>query len=206
MSTTALIIEILVIGIQSGVAILLWAIGILGYGVLHKPLFLLDVHGGAWRWMPIIALVMLAACYTLGILVDRISMAIFDKLVRPILRALCPPSLRAWSQKKVRAALAEEEAFVRVLSEEGELSGHLQDFRSRQRIARATVFNLILICLAFLLTPHMATILPKSERSMLFVQTLGGILLVMVIIAWAMLHVTYQERLKQVEEIRSRKR
>ena len=45
MSMAALVVEIMVVGVQTWMALLLWVVGFLGYGVIHKPLSLLDMHG-----------------------------------------------------------------------------------------------------------------------------------------------------------------
>ncbi len=202
MGATMLIAEILIGGIQAGVAILLWAIALLGYGVLHKPLFLFDMHGGSWRWTPIFGIIMLAACYTLGILVDRISMSVFFWFDRFVLRTVCPEGSKV--RQMVRRAIDEEKVFVRMLSEESKLSEHMQDFRSRQRIARATIFNLVLISAAFCWPgSHLEALLPRSPRSLIFVRILGAILIGLVSLAWVILHLTYEEKLKQAQEIRS---
>ena len=201
MSTTASIVEVLVVGIQSGVAILLWAVGLLGYGVLHKPLFLLDMHGGSWRWITLFAIVMLAACYTLGVLIDRISMVTFDRLMRPLLGLLAPDgsSLR----KRARSAVEEERTLVKVLNDEENLSSYLQDLRCRQRIARATAFNIVLIVPAFFFVGHLQALLPRSEKSLMFVYVLGGILLAATLFAWMVMQVTYEEKLRQAEAVHS---
>jgi hypothetical protein len=200
MSTIALIVEILVIGIQAGTTVLLWAVGMLGYGVLHKPLSLLDAHGGSWQWIPILAVVAVAACYTLGILVDRISMILFYEL-RVRLRAPF-----RWLERRVKEPTRADEVLVRVLKDEKELTPFLNDFRSRLRIARATVFHLILICLAFFRSPHLHVLLPRRPGALLFVELLGSVLALAILLGWAILQVTDEERLRQVEELRLGKR
>ena len=195
MSTTAVIVEILIIGVQSGVAVLLWAIGLLGYGVVHKPLSLLDAHGGAGAWIPLIGIVFLAACYTLGILVDRIVMLLFHGL-----RSASPglfEKLQGW----VKRPCEREEALVRVLPQEQRLSAFLQDYRSRLRIARATVFNLLLVCAAWF-TPHLGAMLPRSPRSLLFVEVLGAGFVAAALLGCIILQATYEERLRQVERLK----
>ncbi len=199
MSTTVLVVEILVIGIQAGITILLLAIGLLGYGVVHKPLSLLDAHGGAWRWIPLIAILVVATCYKLGVLVDRIVMLIFFWI-----RKACPGFFR-WLEKWVKEPCQRDEAFVRVLSDEKQLSAFLQDYRSRVRIARAVVFHLILICLVFLLTPHLMAMLPRNPKSILFVEILGAIFVLAAFFSWSILQATFEERLRQVEGIRGKR-
>lgn len=195
MSTTAIIVEVLIIGIQCGMTILLWAMGLLGYGVIHKPLSLLDAHGGSASWMPLIGVVFLAACYTLGVLVDRIVMLLFYRV-----RSSCPGFFR-WLGRKVKEPCQRDEAFIKILPTEGQLSSFLQDERSRLRIARATVFHLVLICAAWF-TPHLKSILPRSGPSLLFVEILGIGFLVAAFFGWAILLATYEERLEQVEKLK----
>ena len=197
MSTAALIVEILVIGVQAGMTILLWAIGLLGYGVVHKPLSLLDAHGGSWRWIPLLSIVALAGCYSLGILMDRVMMVLFS-LFRPILKG--PLGLL---ERLVKEPCRRDEALVRTLREEGRFSSFLQDVRGRLRVARATVFHLILISLAFLLTPHLDAILPRRPGALGLTVGLGLLLAAAVFLGWAILYVTYDERLRQAGEVRS---
>jgi len=205
-STTTLVIEILVIGIQAGVGLLLWAIGMLGYGVIHKPLSILDAHGGSWRWSPLVAIVALAACYTLGIFMDRIALFVFHKMIRPFLRLVCPASLKSWAHADVRHALEEETGLMTALYREGGLSHLLQDYRSRLRIARATFANTLLIWSALWFTPHVSAVLPGYVHSVPVATAFGVAFLVIWVIVLGMLQVTYEERLQQAEKVQSRGR
>lgn len=108
-------------------------------------------------------------------------------------------------ERWVKEPCRQDEVLVRVLHEEKGLASFLQDFRSRLRIARATVFHLVLISLAFLLTPHLTALLPRRPGAQLFAVGLGFFLALAVFLGWAILHVTYEERLRQAGSIRSGK-
>ena len=151
MSTTSMIVEILIIGIQFATVLLLWAIGLLGHGVVYKPLSIFP--GGVSNWIPFVAIVFLSVSYALGIFVDRIAMVAFDICVRPLSKKLPVVS-------RVMDAVGRETVLMQTLQKENRLGEHLQDLRCRQRIARATVFNIGLACAAFVLTPNLKLLLP----------------------------------------------
>ncbi|GEM_PF-4214887 len=202
MSTVILMVEILIIGIQAGMGLLLLAMGLLGYGVIHKPLSLLDAHGGSFRWMPLLLPVFLAACYTLGILIDRLVVLLFNRWIRPWIVGLCPSPMKQGIRETARQWAQRDEPLVLVLYQEKRLSSFLQDYRSRLRIARATVLNTALMGLAFCATPHLRALLPRIPDSVfLTLAILGGVLFGLWIIVWAILQVTYEERLGQAQRI-----
>ena len=202
MSAVVSIVEILIIGIQAGVGVILWAIGSLGYGVVHKPLSLLDAHGGAWRWLPFIGMVALAACYTQGIFVDRMALFLFHSVIRPIIRCACPGFLRRRIGEAARRVAEEENELVKTLQKEGEVSFFLEDYRSRLRIARATFLNTLLIWSAFWLTPNLSGMLPRYPHAVKFATLVGIVFLAIWVVVLGVLQLSYQERLKQLERIR----
>jgi hypothetical protein len=135
----------------------------------------------------------LSFSYALGILVDRFAMVVFDTFVRPLTDKL--------PKSRVKKAVKSELPLMQVLKKEGKLAEHLQDLRSRQRIARATVFNIALACLAFVLTPNLKLLMPKSQISFWIVVTFCAIVFFAAIAAWAVLDLTYKEKLEQVEKL-----
>lgn len=192
-----MVVEIMVIGIQFGGALLLLAIGLLGYGVVLKPLSIFP--GGSGRWLPLFFIGFVAASYSLGILVDRFAMVVSHVLFRPLIRQLPFKPL-------VQSAVARERTLMEVFRQEQTLGSHLMDIRSRQRITRATAFNIVLVCLAFLLTPYLKTLLPKSPISLLTVVIFCLIVLVVSFAAWTVLELTYEEKLRQTQEILSQRK
>jgi len=200
MSTTALVVEVLVIGIQSGVALLFWFIGFLGYGVIHKPLSLLDAHGGSWRWLPLLAAIALVICYTLGVFVDRFAVILF-RFVRPLVSALCPLRLREAARGWARHAVEEEELFVRALNRERSVSLFLQDYRSRLRITRATFVNTVLIWLALWTTPHLDALLPRVPVAGPFMTVVGAAFFLFWMLVWYSYQTTFEEHLCQAARI-----
>lgn len=201
MSIAAVMVEILVVGIQAWLAVMLWALGYLGHGVVLKPLSLLAAHGGAWKWMPLLFLIVLSASYTLGIVVDRIARVLFDRVIRPVVRMVFPLPLRQFFRNRTRPIIEQEEVFVRVLHAEKGLSPFLQDYRSRLRIARASFLNCLLIWMAFWVTPQLRLLLPISPPTAGFVTILGGVIIAAWLVFWALHLITYEERLEQARRV-----
>ena len=201
MSAAVFIVENLVIGIQAGVGLLLWLIGMMGFGVLHKPLFLLDMHGGSWKWLPALGMIALAASYAAGIFVDRIAVPLFQKLIRPVSHRIFSKRFRQSVHERARRTAEESETFVWILLKEGQISAFIQDYRSRLKVVRSTFVNTIVIWFAFWMTPHLRNLLPGVAQRGLFLHTMFLIFLGIWVAVWVLLQVAYEERLAQVERI-----
>ncbi len=138
METTAVFAEIIVIGIQACVWLALlvaWAFGA----------DWIDLEG-LKGWEALATIFAVAVAYTLGVVVDRVADFVDD----PVLR--WTRNLAAWlGGKRATKGPAEtsrarfRESRVRVLHAVGALAAFLEYQRSRQRIARGTLFNLPLI-------------------------------------------------------------
>ena len=195
MGTTALIIEILVIGVQTSIALFLWALGFFGYGVVYKPLSLLKSTGVTWVGQTLIILSALAICYTLGILMDRIAVVV-DRMVRSTLRWFLPKGFKRWVRGTTRRSMDADQEFVHVLFQENNLSSFLKDYQSRLRIARATMVNVLIVVLVLWFSPYLKGVLPFAFEQQRFV--IGLAVLAITLFCWMLMHVTWEERARQV--------
>ena len=121
MATTAIVAEILIVGLEAAAWLTLLVLAAFGSGwVDTKPLE---------KWQEVTVLVIVAAAYTLGILVDRYADSAHRLLgrlwpTRPVDRPASIPRMR-----------------MAVLSAGGGVAQFSEYQRSRQRIARATAMN-----------------------------------------------------------------
>lgn len=127
MATTALFVEILVIGIQANVWVVLAFVYLTGI----TP----DFPSG---WKDAVTVFALAESYTLGIVIDRIADSAYVAVFRP----------KEKDGKEKDRKVPFSTMRLRILKENEQLAGFLDYQRSRLRIARATVFNCVLVVIA----------------------------------------------------------
>jgi 8-oxo-dGTP pyrophosphatase MutT (NUDIX family) len=133
-ATTAVVAEILIAGLEASAWVSLLVLAI--FGTDWIDLSALD------SWQALVTIVVLAAAYVLGILVDRAADSLHNKLgdwraPRPVDKPAGIPRMR-----------------MVVLREGGAISTFVDYQRSRLRVARATVLNLLLalpVAVGFLL-------------------------------------------------------
>lgn len=187
MNTTAFFVEILVIGIQSSIWVALMVAALLGYDWFPAAKPFLD------SWSGLLTIVIMALCYTLGIVVDRLADAIFT-IVSP--KQLLLKSVRI---RKMTELMHNDVRMV-VLAKEGGVSPFLDYVRSRVRIIRATTLNIILIAIGGLAFIQMRcdSLGCASKTNLSFsILGIGVILCVITLFALAMLQITYEKRLEQ---------
>jgi len=124
-ATTAVVAEILIAGLEAGAWVSLLVLAIFGSDWID--LAALD------SWQALVTIVVLAAAYVLGILVDRAADSLHNALgehwpPRPVDKPAGIPRMR-----------------MVVLREGGAISTFVDYQRSRLRVARATVANLLLV-------------------------------------------------------------
>jgi 8-oxo-dGTP pyrophosphatase MutT (NUDIX family) len=153
MATTALFAELLVIGLQAEAWLIL------------AVLLFIDPATVPWasldRWTALLTVALVAAAYSLGIIVDRFA----DRLMRLSKRPKSSP---------VSAGLMR----LTVLKESEALAGFLDYLRSRVRVARGTTLNLIIGgCLL------MAFLARRTDLSGTGLASVVGLLIVLVAVA-----------------------
>ena len=122
MATTAIFAELLVIGLEA----LCW-ISLLALTWIGDDQRQWLVQFPARDWMPLITAATLAAAYVIGIFVDRVADSVFTRLDVD------------WNR---HGNLPLSRARLTVMSKNKEVAMFLDYIRSRERIARATCFNL----------------------------------------------------------------
>ncbi|MCP3996191.1 MAG: hypothetical protein GY722_14190 [bacterium] len=197
MSTTALFFEILIIGVQSVVCLAL-----LGYAIVDTSDFVAFAKElKSWSNLSMVAA--LAFSYSAGLVADRLADAFF-MILRPVFYSRPKAALLRldWVQRKFAEAGRRDK--IDVLIKEGEATKFLEYIRSRLRIVRATFLNL-LVALAVIpivvLRKSNELSLPASPATVVAqVWGIGAILLLLVFVSWAMIQVTYDDRLRQVHD------
>ena len=134
MATTALFVEILIIGFQSLTWMALLAASIFGIDTISIYNFT--------GWQTLLIMFALVVAYVLGIVVDRLADTAFSEL-RKFLQFIAPKLLKEDGEDKSLPSFAEMR--LQILMQSDAVSKFMDYQRSRLRIARATVFNLLLI-------------------------------------------------------------
>jgi len=125
MATTAIVAEIVIGGLEAAVWIALYVFAIAGTDWVD--------FAQLSDWQATILLLLVAAAYVLGILIDRIADSVLSRADRI---AFGKPKLRGREVQTMRVAL---------LHHEDGNTRFLEYQRSRMRVARATVLNLVLL-------------------------------------------------------------
>jgi len=190
MATTAIFAEILIVGLQALVWLVLASVAILGVPSVDVS----SLEG----WEGLITLAILAVAYALGIVVDRVADSVFDPFDR-LLREKHIPS----------SPLSVPEMRLRIMSESEGMASFLDYVRSRVRIARSTAFNCALIVGAAILLDlrREATVggLVRHEWLVL-TMVVGAALSALALFAWVRITKTYNWRLDQAYRIVCEKR
>lgn len=175
MATTALVAEILIVGLQAAAWIALFVGWLVDF---RRPL---NVVPDGYEALGIAAV--LAASYALGIVVDRTSDSLFEWIAKLVNRA---------SHAKGGAIAGMRLALMRI--DDG-VARFLEYQRSRMRVARATVFNLPLIVLTGALFLHRRTTLATS--TIVWLIALGALVFAITIYSSSRIRSAYVKRLTE---------
>ena len=185
MSTTLLFVEILLIGLQSGVWIIFLVLVLWGNDFLKllENVWLSDINIA-------IGLIIISFLYTIGIVIDRIADTIFERWYTGLKNKVFPS--RKTPTQKMRFELSKSNP---------ELANNMYYARSRIRIARASVVNFILITM-FSLMYVVTRIPPSANRNVLavYILVIGLTLTASVIWAWKKLSVSFLYYLKNYDD------
>jgi hypothetical protein len=197
MNTTAIFVEILVIGMQAIIWIVLLVLSLVGYDWLSAIPVNLD------KWSVFVTILLIAYCYTLGIIVDRLADGLFI-LTKKFM--LVKPRNLLLRINRVRQTFEEsaQDHRMETLASEGGATVFLEYIRSRLRILRATVLNLFLITITSLLFISSRCGSLGCASPMALATTILGVglfLTAIAYVAWAMLQSTYDERLNQIKQL-----
>lgn len=185
MTSTAIFAEILVVGLQAMVWLVmlcLWIADLKGIpvGSIGGRL------GGLKEWAALITTFVLGFAYTLGIIVDRLADSISTGIERRFFRQTKPGRTDEKSGEPVPIKR------LLVMSKAPEITKFLEYIRSRMRIARSTSLNLLLTTIA-------AALLAR-HFSWFWILTLIGTGLALVVVSTYVsrrIAKTYDKRLSQ---------
>lgn len=205
MSTTPIIVEILIVGIQG----MVWVI-LLTLGLFPDALTQLLVED---TLKPVVAVAFVGLAYSFGVILDRLVRLVFANLVpsfvvRFLTRlALSPRERAAYVKSKRTTAKAHDRLYrARVLIQlyHPDAMAVLEVIRSRVRIARATVFNMIVTVFAALFYLYHGTKAELVTRPLPAVGVVvGGVLvIVLALMAYGVLDWNYRHRKQEMLEVR----
>ncbi len=177
MNTTLLFAELLIIGLQSVIWLLLLAFNFLGFGWLQALKAVSD-------WQTLIAVASLSVLYVLGIVIDRVADFSFYGWDCSLKNRILPGL--SFSSSAVRFDISKDNEF---------LNRQFEYTRSRLRIARASSLNFAISTV--LLVILIVRVQAPNEAALLFFSVLLGILLTAgSVYAWRTLAVTYYKMVK----------
>jgi hypothetical protein len=190
MSTTAVFAEILIIGIQAAIWVVLLIISFFGYA------WILTVSSSLENWIVPIVVILFSLFYTLGIIIDRLADLLF-LVIKP----------KDFFLKSKWKRLAQEQAHsgthVAILLKDGHASTFFEYIRSRIRIVRATVVNLFLTLLSALIfiARQCDSLGCTPKTNLILVVILIGISSIgITLLALGLLQITYDVRITQAEQ------
>lgn len=191
MGTTLVIVEILIVGLQSAVWILLCLLALFGHDWVPRTLVLTE------GWESLASVYLLALCYTLGVAIDRISDMAFI-LFKPH-RIV---NLSKWNRKHANAAQSKDR--MAILVKEGRATDFLENIRGRARVARSTCINLFMATASMDL--YVLLNIQNRTWSLIVATTLAGSVFVCLwIVVVTVLEDTYGERLAQAKKALDKK-
>lgn len=185
MSTTAILVEILIIGMQAMVWLILVVLSLFGYKWVP------DTAAAVKGWEPALSILALGLCYTLGILVDRVAdcLTVLHHPGATLLKI-------SWIKRYADDAHSDMRMFV--LCSTNKAADFLAHVRSRIRIARAAVVNTLLSTGGAALFIATRTTY-DSLWTLASVLILGLLVALVFVLVLGILEVTYDTRLKQAK-------
>jgi len=151
MSTTLLFVELLIIGVEVTLWMLLLALAVFDLSWLKAA--------ATTGWENVLTVLFLAICYTTGILFDRFADWVFSGASEHLKERIIPNPPEPYVVMRFKAAKGDEY-----------LNRLFEYIRSRMRIARASAINLPLIAVfGLILVATRATSISQSAKLGLFI-------------------------------------
>ena len=184
MKTTAIFAELLIVGLQATV----WLIfaGLVFFEVSAFDAALFDELKS---WAALITIFVLSFSYVIGIIIDRVADSLFNHVDR---------RLRNKYLIKSKQPVAVMRLYI--MSKNEGVSDFLDYVRSRLRLARSTVLNVILI-IFFVALWYFTSSKFESNSIIVFLFLSGIPLLVLTIFTWFRISKTYYKRLTQAFDL-----
>jgi hypothetical protein len=181
LTTTALIVEYLIIGVFACIWVFL---GLLTWFGLQWGL---EVWSYAEKYAGLSSFIFISTAYVLGVITERVASIIF-LITKPTKKALKIKFI----EKRASHAHGDPRV-VNVMVREGRVSELMQRLRNRMRVTRAICLNSLLItifCVLFMANKY-------DVMSILYVVSLGFIFISTSGCCSIVLEVTYRKRLEQ---------
>lgn len=201
MTTTAVFAEIITVGMQTlaWIALAVWVIASWGDDANQCEVCIKNWLSVASHWAALMSVFVLAMAYTVGVIVDRVADTLLRKLAK-LAKLACKMArwFKAGSAKKTKRKAGVETsrpdiAIMRltVRYKGGQLNGFFEYVRSRLRIARSTVLNIVMggIVASFAFR--------GSSRGLTIVIVASVVALAAAIYTWARIKRVYEKRLRQ---------
>ena len=184
MKTTAIFAELLIVGLQA----IVWLIfaGLVFFEVSAFDAALFDELKS---WAALITIFVLSFSYVIGIIIDRVADSLFNHVDR---------RLRNKYLIKSKQPVAVMRLYI--MSKNEGVSDFLDYVRSRLRLARSTVLNVILI-IFFVALWYFTSSKFESNSIIVFLFLSGIPLLVLTIFTWFRISKTYYKRLTQAFDL-----
>ncbi len=184
MKTTAIFAELLIVGLQA----IVWLIfaGLVFFEVSTIDTTLFDTLKS---WAALITIFVLSLSYVIGIIIDRVADSLFSHVDK---------KLREKYLVKSNQSVADMRLYI--MSKNEGVTDFLDYVRSRLRLARSTVLNVILIMFFIALWYFTSS---KSNSIIMFLLSFGIPLLTLTIFTWFRISKTYYKRLVQAFDLLS---
>lgn len=192
MITTAIIAEVLIIGMEASIWLLFLALALFGYEWL--PMVKNFLNG----WESLALIYVIGFCYVLGILVDRVADVIFD-FIRP--QTLLGKIKRV---KRLSDYSHSQDSHIKALAREGRAHLFLEYINIRIRITRSSALNFFLITvfsLLFVVKKLTSTDGSIQWNIVIFILVVGVALTILSALVKSVLEITFKERVSQAYNI-----
>ena len=196
MGTTALFVEVIIIGVQGITWVTLIMFSIFGYS------WTIPLETALKDWAALTTITLMSVIYTFGIIIDRFFNA-FTHIFNPSKLILSIP----WVKGKAKDAL-DKENMPLIYQLECTLALNQTYLATRLRIARATLFNCLIIFLAsifFWFTRIFRSNCLFQWKILGFIFLFGVSLLILVLVANVVLEATFEDRNKKIKELPRRR-
>ncbi len=198
MATTAVFIEILLVGIQAVIWMLMLLLIVVGPAEA-KDLPWDDIES----WAALLSFAIAGMAYAAGVIVDRLADSLFTLVIGPI---VCGDERKKWLKKSKNfwSKNAEKDDTVgngekRLLVRQygGDMTTFLDYVRSRLRIARSTALNLALVT-------TFAVCLTQDADARRLIAAVGALATGLTVFAWKRINITWNDRLDQAFKLARR--
>jgi hypothetical protein len=186
MKTTAIFAELLIVGLQA----IVWLIfaGLVFFEVSTIDTALFDTLKS---WAALITIFVLSLSYVIGVIIDRVADSLFNQVDK---------KLREKYLIKSNQSVADMRLYI--MSKNEGITDFLDYVRSRLRLARSTVLNVILI-MFFVALWYFTSSKFESNSIIIFLLSFGIPLLTLTIFTWFRISKTYYKRLVQAFDLLS---